>query len=225
MELKVVCDCGQKYKFDVVPVNGQMPFTVNCPICGVDGTPTANQLLGQQLAAALTPPPLPSLEPPPAAGGLRINRPAPAAAAPPLFSASATTPPLPTSAPAPAPRPGIPIRNLVSPPVKAQPTYNLWLGILGAFLGSALGSSLMYGFILWTGFRMPLTGTLVGAISGFASRALARGGDATLGAIAATLAALSVLSVFYFGFHGYFSIGMIISIIVSGSIAYKIASY
>ena len=28
IELKVHCDCGQKYKFDVEPVNNQMPFTV-----------------------------------------------------------------------------------------------------------------------------------------------------------------------------------------------------
>lgn len=46
-ELKVQCDCGQKYKFDVEPVNGRMPFTVNCPACGVDGTQKANALLQQ----------------------------------------------------------------------------------------------------------------------------------------------------------------------------------
>jgi hypothetical protein len=49
MELKVWCDCGQKYKFDVEPVNGRMPFEVNCPICGVSGTAKANDLL-QQMA-------------------------------------------------------------------------------------------------------------------------------------------------------------------------------
>jgi hypothetical protein len=42
MELKVVCQCGQKYKFDVEPVNGQMPFTVNCPLCNADGTGRPN---------------------------------------------------------------------------------------------------------------------------------------------------------------------------------------
>jgi hypothetical protein len=26
IELKVHCDCGQRYKFDVEPVNNQMPF-------------------------------------------------------------------------------------------------------------------------------------------------------------------------------------------------------
>jgi hypothetical protein len=52
MELKVVCGCGQKYKFDVEPVNGRMPFAVNCPVCGVDGTVAANAILAGQLSAA-----------------------------------------------------------------------------------------------------------------------------------------------------------------------------
>jgi hypothetical protein len=41
MEVKIICNCGQKYKFDVEPVNGRMPFTVNCPVCGVNGTRSA----------------------------------------------------------------------------------------------------------------------------------------------------------------------------------------
>src|SRR5580658_6517398 len=89
MELKVVCGCGQKYKFDVEPVNGQMPFAVNCPSCGVDGTPVANQLLAEHFISnppAPAPPP-----PPPASGGLRINRPAPAPAPPPLPASAAMT--------------------------------------------------------------------------------------------------------------------------------------
>ena len=55
MELKVICNCGQKFKFDVEPVNGLMPFTVNCPVCGLDGTGAANTLLAQ---ARSLPPPL-----------------------------------------------------------------------------------------------------------------------------------------------------------------------
>jgi len=49
IELKVYCDCGQKYKFDVEPVHNQMPFTVACPICQRDGTEKANAML-QQMA-------------------------------------------------------------------------------------------------------------------------------------------------------------------------------
>lgn len=82
----------------------------------------------------------------------------------------------------------------------------------------------MYGFFIWTGFRMPFTGTAVGLIAGFSARGLARGGDMTLGALAATFSVLSVLCVMYAIYHGYFGFG-IIAIIVSGVIAFKVASY
>jgi len=64
MELKIVCQCGQKFKFDVEPVNGRMPFTVNCPLCNADGTATANAMLAEVLANQ--PPPLVAPPPPPA---------------------------------------------------------------------------------------------------------------------------------------------------------------
>ena len=54
MEIKLGCGCGQKYKFDVEPLNGRMPFPVACPICGADGTETANYYLSQQFPS---PPP------------------------------------------------------------------------------------------------------------------------------------------------------------------------
>jgi len=47
MELKLVCDCGQKFKFDVEPVNGEVPFSIVCPSCGTDATAKANALLAQ----------------------------------------------------------------------------------------------------------------------------------------------------------------------------------
>ena len=99
MELKVACDCGQKYKFDVEPVAGRMPFTVNCPVCGVDGTPVANQLLAQQFVP-VPPAPAPTAVAAPAAaavGSLRINRPAHEPVPPPLPGSSATPSPLPRS--------------------------------------------------------------------------------------------------------------------------------
>src|SRR5580704_18289853 len=75
MELKLVCDCGQKYKFDVEPVNNQMPFTVACPTCKQDGTTKANDMLQQMMvfkpvgsATSSAPPPAPaSMAPPPLA--------------------------------------------------------------------------------------------------------------------------------------------------------------
>ncbi|MDB6017890.1 MAG: Pyrrolo-quinoline quinone [Pedosphaera sp.] len=80
VSVKVQCGCGQRYAFDVEPVNGHMPAPVACPACGVDGTAAANEVIAQSLSA----------EPPPApAPGIRLRT----AAAPP-----ATPPPLPASA-------------------------------------------------------------------------------------------------------------------------------
>jgi hypothetical protein len=95
MEIKILCPCGTKYKFDVEPVNGRMPWPVNCPACNADGTPQANEIIAQTpaanqpTAAAFVPPP-PTAAPLPAAPpSLKVNRPAPAPFAP---SSSAAAP-------------------------------------------------------------------------------------------------------------------------------------
>ena len=73
--VKVQCGCGQKFAFDVEPVNGRMPQPVKCPVCGADGTAAANEIIARML-------------PPPRPAGLGIHR-------PPEISAPATahTPP------------------------------------------------------------------------------------------------------------------------------------
>jgi len=45
MTVKVECDCGQRYSFDIEPVGGRMPSSVACPACGADGTAKANEIL------------------------------------------------------------------------------------------------------------------------------------------------------------------------------------
>lgn len=95
-ELKVQCDCGQKFKFDVEPVNNQMPFRVNCPLCGKDGTDKANAILAQEAYPAAPAPSAKVPPPPPVPAGqpaLRISAAAPVAAAvaaPPVMNAPAT---------------------------------------------------------------------------------------------------------------------------------------
>jgi hypothetical protein len=121
MEIKVLCACGTKYKFDVEPVNQRMPWPVNCPACGVDGTSQANGFIQQTAAAspptrpaaifvapsappAAPPPQAAAIPPAPPSAGLRINRAAPPPAPPPL--ASAAPPPIASSGtPPPPPQP------------------------------------------------------------------------------------------------------------------------
>jgi hypothetical protein len=55
--VKIICPCGQKYAFDVLPVNNRMPSPVKCPVCRADGTPAANLYLAQK-AMNLTPTPV-----------------------------------------------------------------------------------------------------------------------------------------------------------------------
>jgi|GEM_PF-3711514 len=55
VEVKIQCDCGTRYKFDVEPLHGRMPQKVACPGCGVDGTPAANERIRQQLGAPAVP--------------------------------------------------------------------------------------------------------------------------------------------------------------------------
>ena len=90
MELKIFCPCGAKYKFDVEPVDNRMPFTVKCPVCGVDGTEAANTALQQAAAAEPAAPPAPA----PSATRLRVQSVETPAAAP------APVPPAPAPIPA-----------------------------------------------------------------------------------------------------------------------------
>jgi hypothetical protein len=58
--VKLVChQCNQKYAFDVLPVNNQMPVTVKCPVCKADGTPAANFFLAQKMTGITPQPPAP----------------------------------------------------------------------------------------------------------------------------------------------------------------------
>jgi hypothetical protein len=45
MTIKIQCVCGSKYSFDVEPVDGRMPYAVQCPTCNADGTEMANQII------------------------------------------------------------------------------------------------------------------------------------------------------------------------------------
>lgn len=53
--IKIICGCGQKYAFDVYPFNGRMPAPVQCPVCGMDGTAAANEIMARTLGAQPVP--------------------------------------------------------------------------------------------------------------------------------------------------------------------------
>lgn len=219
MELKLVCQCGQKYKFDVEPMNGQMPYPINCPVCNVDGTTAANALIAGQFAVtspAIAPPPPIA----PASGGLRISRSAPEPAA--AIASPAPAPMNSGSAPPPISgmRPGMTDKK--SKLVVAG-EFSRGRGILGAVMGAGIGCGLMFAFWLWVHFRFPLMGIAVGAAAGYGARWLARGTETTMGIITAVIAGASVTGTFVL-MYGDFALFNIISIVICAGVAYRLSS-
>jgi hypothetical protein len=190
--IKLQCGCGQKYAFEVEPVNGQMENAIACPICGVDGTSAANEMIALTLVA----------QPPPLAGGLRTA---------------------PTSVRAEAPiRPAMRAVPAVASQAAKQ-SNNLGLGILGAVIGALVGVGVMYGFYQFAGFRFPLLGVGIGVLTGFGARTLYHGTDNSLGIISGVIALVAVVGTLFL-MYGTFPIISIISVAVSVSMAYRIAS-
>ncbi len=202
-ELKVVCDCGQKYKFDVEPVNGQMPFTVACPICQRDGTAKANALLQQMLvfkmvepapaAAAPVPPPIAPIAPPPAAAParLRVNVAAPT-------EVPATSPA--TAAP---PTIGGIARRAVAPAAEQtgkKPSFAM--GLLGALIGASVGAILYFTIYKITGPFFLLRYILalgVGGLAGWLANLLGKGeGSKELGGLAAVFTIVGIPAAQFF---------------------------
>lgn len=199
MELKVVCQCGQKFKFDVEPVNGQMPFTVNCPVCNQDGTATANAMLAEIQAnpppplVTTAPPPAPSATPP-SPGGLRISRSnaQPPQAATPTENTEEGTPD----------SPGGPIRVRTAAAVAAaQPKKapSFGMGLLGGFIGALVGIIIYFLIFKFTGMRIKLLAIGVGALAGWLAELLGKGeGSKELGVITAALVLAGIVGAQYF---------------------------
>jgi hypothetical protein len=113
--VKIQCNCGQKYAFDVEPIGNSLPAPVACPVCGADGTGMANQFIAQRL----TMPASPAL-PVNAAAAVRVAAPAQAVAAAVRVAAPAQNGP--PSGPPTAPPTVAPVRAAsYSPPTPRLP--------------------------------------------------------------------------------------------------------
>jgi hypothetical protein len=118
---------------------------------------------------------------------------------------------------------------LASPePIISKPgstgEFNLGLGILGAFLGACAGVGLMFGFYEFVGFRFPLLGVGIGALTGIGGRKFFKGTDHSLGLICGGIALVAVVATLYL-MYGEFPIWNIISVVVSVSVAYQISAH
>ncbi|HMP83784.1 MAG TPA: hypothetical protein PKA41_13885 [Verrucomicrobiota bacterium] len=192
VEIKVQCSCGQKYKFDVEPVNGQMPYTIACPICGADGTAAANGVIQSTLAsatAAVAPPGVgaPPIPPPVQPGRLRIS----------TSHASVPPPPPPVSAAAaggfqaPASKPVV---QRAAPPKKPVSDEKMFLmGAIGAVVGGFLGMMGWFWLIKVTGYEIGFAAWGVGLLVGVGARVLAKQGSTMLGIVAGACALVAIV--------------------------------
>ncbi len=106
----------------------------------------------------------------------------------------------------------------------SEDRFNLTKGVLGALLGAGLGAGAMFSFYALAGFRFPLLGVGIGVLTGLCAKALYKGTDTTLGYVSAGIALASVVGTLFL-MYGAFPLMSIISVIVSASMAYRIASH
>lgn len=218
MEIKVQCDCGQKFKFDVEPVDGRMPWEVNCPVCGLSGTDKANWIIAHSVPTA-TPPPLtpigsvtsapPIRVPIPTSSATPVDQPTPPTEPPkarlvinrpqanPVASAAAP-PPLTTM---PAPRPAArPVAES-----DAGPTPNFWLSLAGVVLAAILGMALWHLGYRLTGWKIGFMALITGCAAGVAPQVLGHYKGVAMGLLAAFLTLAAILGAQYLNAKHQFS--------------------
>jgi len=98
-EVRVVCACGARYKFDLELAEPEMPGAVTCPGCQADLTATANEEIRSYIAKH------PLNADAPAAAPAPVASPVPAATAAPPADPIPAAAPTPAAAPASAPPP------------------------------------------------------------------------------------------------------------------------
>ena len=215
LEVKIQCDCGQRYKFDVEPVNGKMPHVVNCPVCGLDGTTKANEVLRHGVGVRPAPAPVVTAVPVVAAAPVRVAAAAPVGAAyapppgPPALRISgaplaAEAPPVPEPIRAAPAAPAARVGGRPQPTAAVAPAApgkkpSFALGFLGAVIGAAVGSLIYFLIFNYTGLRLKLLAIGVGYLTGLGAELLGRKeGSKELGVIAAVLTLMGVVGAQYF---------------------------
>ena len=104
-----------------------------------------------------------------------------------------------------------------------QTESSLAKGIMGAVFGALVGVGAMFGFYTLAGFRFPLLGVGIGILTGYSARLMFKGGNSTLGYVSGGVALAAVVATLFL-MYGTFPLMSIISVVVSVSFAYRIAS-
>lgn len=188
MEIKIVCDCGQKFKFDAESVDGRMPWEVNCPVCGASGTDKANSVISQQHRDAR-----PSSDAPSAITPLDSGA---ASAKPRLTIRRAEQPatPPPPVAPAmhhPTSGAGSDAKPKIKP-IFGEP--HMGKTVLGACIGSVIVLTLWVILFKATGVKWGIMAMGVGWSAGFFARWIGRSEGQSMALVTALIALVSIIS-------------------------------
>ena len=193
IKIKIECDCGQRYEFEIEPEQGRMPFAVTCPNCGADGTEKANAVLQEIEATQAAPPAAGSSPNTPGPVGVRIRAsepPAPAPPTPPLGSSSAAGT---GSFSQSTPRPPFPAPAAAAKRAKPAEESRFLLGTIGAVVAGVLGMLGWYFLIKVTGYTIGYAAWGVGLLTGAGARTLSGDGSHRLGIIAGACAFLAII--------------------------------
>lgn len=174
VEIKVLCPCGTKFKFDTEPVDRRIAAPVQCPSCGEDATALANAQLATLQPAQ------------PVKTGLSIARPVPVVQAAPAPAVSEEgLEPLKSASPR---------KSSLRPAVTLPSTEpSLPLAITGALVGGLLGMLIWYGVLRYTGISVGWIAWGVGAATGLGAKLFGRGGNTAFAAVAAITALVAIL--------------------------------
>ena len=213
MEVKIQCPCGTRYKFDVEPVDAQLPGPVSCPACGADGTGSGNAIIQQALSVQAVRPGAGGVQPS-SAGRPRIrlslsSQPAAPGMAPgaPIaqssLQAAVSQPASAMVAVSPVRNPALPDAVLVQADAAGtRGKTSFGLGVLGAVLGTLLsvGIWLAIFYAIDAGSRsiVKLFAIGVGFMAGLGARLLGRDeGSKELGSITAAIAFIGIFAAQY----------------------------
>jgi hypothetical protein len=214
LEIKIVCNCGAKYKFEVEPINGRMPAPVQCPVCQADGTAEGNRLIGEMLARGAAAPAvrvpsiaIPSSSMPKPAVSVRLGASAPgpvqappAPASAPYNAPSMADPPLPSTGLQSPHSVGVPPVASTSAPARSSAKAsnkdnvgNVTRGYIGAAVGGLIGMAIWYGIIVITNYEVGLIAWGVGGLTGIVAVVFAGGTDKSIGVATAICAMVAII--------------------------------
>jgi hypothetical protein len=203
IEVKVLCPCGTKFKFDTEPVNNLVPSQVFCPACGQDATDLANADLHQKLPVHVSA--APTAAPAATKARLRISShpstPAPSAAtapAPATATATETTsaqrlPVSPTEIPPTSGEPARKISPAVAKHLEPVGDRSIWFGVGGALVGGFIGMMIWFLLIKWTHYEIGWIAWGVGLLTGVGARVAGSRPSAALGVFTATCACVAII--------------------------------